>query len=168
MHKIECANRLKVQLFTFSTSFDIMWYASAAIYRKNLLLFHEVVSHVLVNETEGGDFEKKWHNVTWEEGGRSKYCTVSFYTIPTNHSEEFEQSRSIPAALKFTHQSEGDFRMKWQELMNHVFWITRSNCGQNVAILKKMNIFSATCGYWMSRHMEETEAENWLIYLVCM
>ena len=31
-----------------------MWYASAAIYRKNLLLFHEVVSHVLVNETEGG------------------------------------------------------------------------------------------------------------------
>ena len=105
-------------------------------------------------------------------GGRESFkiliCTVSFYTIPTNHSEEFEQSRSIPAALKFTRQSDGDFRMKWQELMNHVFWITPSNCGQNVAILKKMNIFSATYGYWMSRHMEETEAENWLRYLVCM
>ena len=114
-----------------------------------------------------------WEKMTQcDMGGRGSFkiliCTVSFYPIPTNHSEEFEQSRSIPAALKFTHQSEGDFRMKWQELMNHVFWITRSNCGQNVAILKKMNIFSATCGYWMSRHMEETEAENWLIYLVCM
>ena len=52
--KSECAHRLKMQYLTFPISFNIMWYASAVVYRKNLFLFHAIVRHFLVNDAGGG------------------------------------------------------------------------------------------------------------------
>ena len=40
MCKSECTHRLKLQFRTFSPSFDITWYASAAIYRREFLTCH--------------------------------------------------------------------------------------------------------------------------------
>ena len=59
MCKNECANRSQLQLLNFSTSCNMMWFTSAVIYRKNLLLFYGAVCPVLVNDTSGKEFDKK-------------------------------------------------------------------------------------------------------------
>ena len=74
MCKRECTHMLKLHFLTFSTSFDVTWYAQASIYREkspsischNVLLFHSI---------RGRGLEKKRQSVTCRrEGQKMLFC----------------------------------------------------------------------------------------------
>ena len=74
MCKSECTHMLKLHFLTFSTSFDVTWYAQASIYREKSpsISCHNVF---LFDSIRGWRLEKKRQSVTCrKEGQKILFC----------------------------------------------------------------------------------------------